>query len=123
VNEVRLQTEQLKTIVLAAMEELKARDIRVLNVHNKTTITDWMIIATGTSSRHVGSIVANVVEKCKQAGVQPMGVEGDQTAEWALADMGDIVVHVMLPAVRDFYNLDKLWGDQSPSLLSKDSQG
>lgn len=118
-----MQTEQLKATVLAALEELKGRDIRVLDVHDKTTITDWMIIATGTSTRHVKSLIDNVVEKCKHAGVPPVGVEGDQTAEWALADLGDIVVHVMLPAVRDFYNLDKLWGDQSPALHSKDRQG
>jgi ribosome-associated protein len=113
---VQLQTEQLKAIVVAALEELKGRNIRVLDVHNKTSITDVMIIASGTSTRHVKSLVDNVVEKCKKAGVMPLGVEGEQAAEWMLADLGDIVVHVMIPTMRDFYNLDKLWGEQSPSL-------
>lgn len=111
-----MQTEQLKAIVVAALEELKGRNIRVLDVHNKTSITDVMIIASGTSTRHVKSLVDNVVEKCKQAGVMPLGVEGEQAAEWMLADLGDIVVHVMIPTMRDFYNLDKLWGEQSPLL-------
>ncbi|MBI3562734.1 MAG: ribosome silencing factor [Gammaproteobacteria bacterium] len=118
-----MQIENLKAIVLSALEELKGRDVQVLNVHDKTTITDFMIIATGTSTRHVQALLDNVVERCKHAGVQPLGVEGNQTAEWALADLGDIVVHVMLPAVRDFYNLDKLWGEQSPAAVGRDRRG
>lgn len=121
--EVHLQTDKIKAIVIAALEELKAKDVRVLDVHEKTTITDWMIIASGTSTRHVKSLIDSVVEKCKHAGCQPLGVEGDQTAEWALADLGDIVVHVMLPSIRDFYNLDKLWGEQSPSVRAQDKHG
>ena len=118
-----MQTEKLQKIILSTLDELKARDIHVLDVRNKTSITDYMIIASGTSSRHVKALVDAVSEHCLKAGERPIGVEGESNAEWALADFGDIVVHVMLPAVRDFYNLDKLWGEQSPSLVNKDVRG
>ncbi len=118
-----MQTDQLQKMILNTLDELKARDIHVLDVRGKTSITDFMIIASGTSTRHVKSLIDGVCEDCLNAGVRPIGVEGTQNAEWALADLGDVIVHVMLPAVRDFYNLDKLWGEQSPSLVNKDVRG
>ena len=118
-----MQTDQLQKMILNTLDELKARDIHVLDVRGKTSITDFMIIASGTSTRHVKSLIDGVCEDCLKAGVRPIGVEGTQNAEWALADLGDVIVHVMLPAVRDFYNLDKLWGEQSPSLVNKDVRG
>lgn len=118
-----MQTDQLQKMILNTLDELKARDIHVLDVRGKTSITDFMIIASGTSTRHVKSLIDGVCEACLNAGVRPIGVEGTQNAEWALADLGDVIVHVMLPAVRDFYNLDKLWGEQSPSLVNKDVRG
>ena len=118
-----MRTEELQKIILSTLDELKARDVHVLDVQNKTSITDYMIIASGTSTRHVMSLIDAVSENCLKAGVKPIGVEGKQNAEWALADFGDIVVHVMLPTVRDFYNLDKLWGEQSPSIANKDVRG
>lgn len=101
--------------VLDALENLKAKDVREIDVRGKTSITDTMIVASGTSSRHVKSIADEVVRFAKQAGVLPLGVEGQQEAEWVLVDLGDIIVHVMLPRIREFYSLERLWtvGDEA----------
>ena len=104
-----MELEKLKQIVVNALEDLKAQDIRVLDVRGMTTVTDLMVIAGGTSTRHVKALSDNVVEAAKKHGVRPLGVEGEREAEWVLVDLGDVVVHLMLPRVRDFYNLEKLW--------------
>lgn len=104
-----MQTEALKKLVVEALEELKAQDVRVIDVRDKTSITDILVIASGTSNRHVKALAENVVEKAKAAGQRPLGVEGEEVAEWVLVDLTDVVVHVMLPRIRDFYNLEKLW--------------
>lgn len=101
---------QLRQIAVDALEEMKAVDVAVLDVGGLTSITDYMIVASGTSDRHVRSLVNNVVEKAGEQGVKPIGVEGEQQAQWALVDLGDVVVHVMRPDVREFYQLEKLWG-------------
>ena len=105
-----MQSEQLKDVVVAALEEIKAKDIVVLEVHKLTSITDIMVIASGTSSRQVKALADNVVEKAKAAGCRPLSVEGEREGEWILVDLADVVVHVMLPTTRDFYLLEKLWG-------------
>jgi len=106
----------LRRRVLAALDELKAQDIREIDVHGRTSIADLLIIASGTSSRHVKSIADEVVKFAKRAGMLPLGVEGEAEAEWVLVDLGDIIVHVMLPRIREFYGLERLWtvGDQAP---------
>jgi ribosome-associated protein len=105
-----MRPKQLKELVVAALEEIKAKDIAVLDVHKITSITDFMVVASGTSSRQVKALADNVVEKAKAAGCPPLSVEGEREAEWILVDLTDVVVHVMLPNTRDFYQLEKLWG-------------
>ncbi|WJW74878.1 ribosome silencing factor [Thiohalobacter sp. IOR34] len=102
-------SEQLKALVVEALEALKAQDICVLEVGEFTSVADYMIIASGSSDRHVKALADNVVEKAKQAGVPPLGVEGEAGSEWVLVDLGDVIVHVMRPQTRAFYNLEKLW--------------
>lgn len=117
-----MEIEDLKSLVIEALEDVKGADIRVLDVRDKTSITDIMVIATGNSNRQVKALVDSVIDKCKQHGIKPYGMEGTDAGEWALLDLGDIVVHVMQPSVRDFYNIEKLWGDESPSLAKNESQ-
>ena len=104
-----MHSEDLVKVAIAALEEIKAQDITTIDVCEKTSITDYMVIASGTSSRHVKSLVDNVLEKTKEQGVRPIGSEGLDSGEWALLDLGDIVVHVMLPTARQFYDLERLW--------------
>jgi ribosome-associated protein len=99
----------LQSIVTAALEDMKAVNIKKLDVRGLTDIADTMMIASGNSDRHVRSIAEHVVEKAKAAGFRPLGVEGARDAEWVLVDLQDILVHVMLPRVREFYGLEKLW--------------
>ena len=104
-----MRSEDLVKLAIAALEDIKAQDITTIDVREKTSITDYMVIASGTSSRHVKSLVDNVLEKVKEQGVRPLGSEGLDSGEWALLDLGDIVVHVMLPTARQFYDLERLW--------------
>jgi ribosome-associated protein len=101
--------KSLDQVVAAALDDLKAVDVHVLDVRHLTTVTDTMVVASGRSDRHVRAIAGAVVEQCKKAGFRPIGVEGERSGEWVLVDLADIVVHVMLPRVREFYNLEKLW--------------
>jgi len=112
-----MQADELKVTVLKALEELKGADIVELDVRNMTSVTDIMIIASGTSDRHVKSLADAVVTSCKKAGVRPLGVEGEREGEWVLVDLGDVVVHVMQPRIREFYALEKLWA------LTEESRG
>jgi len=105
----------LKQRVLTALEDMKAVDIIELDVKGKTSVTDLLVIASGTSSRHVKSIASNVVVEVKKQGKPPLGVEGEAQGEWVLVDLGDIVVHVMQPQVRQFYDLEKLWSFDEPA--------
>ena len=108
-NNPKMSSEDLVKLAIAALEDIKAQDITTIDVREKTSITDYMVIASGTSSRHVKSLVDNVLEKVKEQGVRPLGSEGLDSGEWALLDLGDIVVHVMLPTARQFYDLERLW--------------
>jgi ribosome-associated protein len=102
-------TATLRKTVILAVEELKAKDVREIDVRGKTSIADVLVIASGTSARHVKSIADEVIKFAKQAGVMPLGVEGEQEGEWVLVDLGDVIVHVMLPRIREFYGLERLW--------------
>lgn len=102
--------DKLATVIRDALEELKAVDPVEIDVRGKTSITDLMFVASGTSTRHVKSIADTVIEKVKEAGVRPLGVEGELAAEWILVDLGEAVVHVMLPKVRELYRLESIWG-------------
>jgi ribosome silencing factor RsfS/YbeB/iojap len=103
------RADALKAVVIRALEDMKALEIKVLDVRGLTDVADTMVIASGTSDRHVRSVAQNVVEKTKQAGFRPHGVEGQQDSDWVLIDLHDMIVHVMLPRVREFYGLEKLW--------------
>lgn len=99
----------LREVVLGALAELKAVNVRAMDVRGLTDITDTMVVASGTSDRHVKSIADRVVQRCKEAGFRPYGMEGERDGEWVLLDLQDVVLHVMLPRVREFYALEKLW--------------
>ena len=99
----------LREVVLGALSELKAVNVRALDVRGITDITDTMVVASGTSDRHVKSIADRVLQRCKEAGYRPYGMEGERDGEWVLLDLQDVVLHVMLPRVREFYALEKLW--------------
>ncbi|MCH9694394.1 MAG: ribosome silencing factor [Gammaproteobacteria bacterium] len=104
-----MNSDKLAELVVDALEDIKGLDIVKLDVRDMTTVTDWMIVASGTSNRHVQALIDNVTEKAKAAGHRPSGVEGEDGGEWVLLDLQDALVHVMLPKVREFYNLEKLW--------------
>ncbi len=108
-------SDLLRERVLAALEELKAKEVRVIDVRGKTSIADTLVIASGTSTRHVKALADEVVRFVKRAGMLPLGVEGEREAEWVLVDLGDVIVHVMLPRIREFYGLERLWSVEPPA--------
>jgi ribosome-associated protein len=105
-----LNTEQLVKIAIAALEDVKGKDITVLDVSKLTSLFDSMIVASGDSTRQVKSLADNVQKKLKEAGAEIIGMEGEQVGEWVLVDAGNVVIHVMHPTVRLHYNLEELWG-------------
>jgi ribosome-associated protein len=104
-----MDIRKLQKLAVTALEDVKAKDIEVLNTSKISALFDRIIIATGDSNRHVTSLARNVYDKVKEAGGQVIGIEGEESGEWVLVDLGDIVVHVMQPAVRAYYNLEELW--------------
>ena len=104
-----MQICTLKDTIVNALEDLKGKDISVLDVTDRTDIADYLIFASGTSTRHVQSLASQLVTHCKKSGTQPLGVEGAEQGEWVLVDFGDAIVHLMMPATRQFYDLERLW--------------
>ena len=104
-----MKTDEIRALVNKTLEDMKAEEIVELDVIDKTSVTDFIFVASGTSSRHVKAIAANVVADAKHSGLQPLGVEGEQDGEWVLVDLGDVVVHIMQKTTRTFYDLDSLW--------------
>lgn len=114
-----MQLSELQNIVINALEDLKAQNIEVIDVAKLSGFTDLIIIASGSSGRQLKALADKVAEECKAAGVRPLGIEGERESEWILVDLGDIVVHLMLPTTRDFYNLEKLWQDAAPARVQE----
>ena len=104
-----LSFEQLRELVLTALEDFKAIDIQSIDVSDQNPLTELFVIASGSSTRHVKSMAENLIMRAKAAGSPPLGVEGQRQAEWILVDLNDVIVHLMLPQSRAFYNLEKLW--------------
>jgi ribosome-associated protein len=111
-NPANLQSEAIRKMALQALEDLKAENIVQIDVRPQASFTDYMIFASGNSTRHVSAIADSVIEAARAAGKPPLGVEGEDIGEWVLIDLGDAVVHVMLPDVRNYYELEKLWGEE-----------
>jgi len=107
-----LQSEAIKNTALQALNDLKAERVVVIDVRNIASFTDYMIFASGRSARHVKSIANQVVESAKLANFPPLGVEGEDIGEWVLVDLGDVIIHVMQQATREFFELEKLWGEE-----------
>lgn len=110
-----MNADNLVKLVVNTLDDGKGRDITVVDVRGKTSITDFMVVASGNSERHVKSLAGHVAEEAKKNEAQPIGVEGEDVGEWVLVDLGEVIVHVMKPQIRDFYQLEKLWrGDANP---------
>lgn len=108
-----MQVEQLKHQALKALEDMKARDVLELDVREASSVTDFMLLATGNSSRQVSALATNLVSQLRESGITPLSIEGLDAGEWVLVDLGDLLVHIMQAETRAFYDLEKLWGDFS----------
>lgn len=104
-----MTTAELAKLAQDALEDIKGQDIVSIDVSEQTSVTDQLLVVSGTSNRHVRSLAENVVDESKKAGHRPLGVEGQDSGEWVLVDLGSVVVHCMLPETRQFYDLEKLW--------------
>lgn len=114
-----MRPEQVKDKIVAALEDVKGRDIVALDVRKLTGMTDYMVIASGASNRQVKALAENVQDELRDQGLRPMGTEGETAAEWILVDYGDVVVHVMLPEARTFYDLERLWSDRAVGAMEQ----
>lgn len=117
-----MNSEELCELIIATLDDGKAQDIVTLDVKKMTSVTDYMIVASGTSNRHVRALAESVSTKTREAGHRPSSVEGEEGSEWVLLDLQDALVHVMLPRVREFYNLEKLWSLRPPKEKSTTSE-
>ena len=116
-----MKATQLEKIVVAALEDIKAKDIEVINTAKLTPLFERIIIASGDSNRQVRSLARHVEDKVREAGGEILSTEGEDGGEWVLVDLGDIVVHVMQPAIRTYYNLEELWSAKGPARVRKDA--
>jgi len=116
-----MQLEALRDLVVKVLDDMKARDVVVIDVRGKTSITDLMVIASGTSDRHVKAVAETLAFQAKQGGEPPLGTEGVEQGEWALIDLNGVVVHVMLPKVRDFYQIERLWSVDAGPAAARES--
>lgn len=121
-----MQVKEICDLAKEALDALKAIDICVLDVQQLSSVMDYLIVASGTSNRHVKSLADNLLEQARQQNIKALGIEGEKEGQWVLVDLGDVVIHIMQPDIRAFYNLEKLWdrelveNDQStPSQISK----
>ena len=110
---------QLREMIAATLEEYKAEDISVVDLAGKSSVADHMIVASGRSHRHVGSLADRTIERLKKAGVTALGVEGRRQADWVLLDLGEVIVHLFRPEVREFYNLEKMWAVPIPEQVTQ----
>lgn len=108
-NRKTQRDEELIRLILDTLDDMKAERIVNLDVRHLTSLTDYMVVASGRSDRHVRAIADALLERCEAAGVEPLGVEGQEAGEWVLVDLADAIVHVMLPRVREFYQIENLW--------------
>ncbi len=111
-----MEADSLLKLVIQYLEDIKAQHIVTINVSERTSVTDYMVIANGTSSRHVQAVADSVAEKVKQQGITPLGSEGRGQSDWVLIDLGDVVLHVMTAQAREFYDLERLWGEPALAL-------
>ena len=118
-----MNATQLEKIVVEALEEIKARDIEVINTAKLTPLFERIVIACGDSNRQVRSLARNVEDKVREAGGQIISTEGEEAGEWILVDLGEVVVHVMQPAIRAYYNLEELWHGKMPARVQKAAAG
>ena len=109
-----MNSEQVKQLAEEALDDLKALNVVTMDVSALTDVMDYLVIASGSSSRHVKSLASNVSVEMKKHGVRPLGIEGEAAGDWVLVDLGDVVVHVMLPDTRDLYDLERLWSNHHP---------
>lgn len=116
-----MKFNKLITTVVAALEEIKAEDIKIIKVDQITALFDYIVVASATSNRQTRALANNVREAVKAGGGQIYSIEGEQTGEWVLVDLGDVIVHIMLPVTREYYNLEALWADVPKAVVKKNS--
>ena len=114
-----MKAAQLEKIVVAALEDIKGKDIEIINTAKLTPLFERIIVASGDSNRQVRSLARNVADKLREAGAEILSTEGEDGGEWILVDVGSVVVHVMQPAIRSYYNLEELWGGKGPVRVRK----
>src|SRR5512139_2263318 len=116
-----MQAEEVLKIVQDVLDDKKGKFITTLDVRGKTSFTDYMVLVTGTSDRHLKALCDYVVEKLVESGVKPLGIEGDLGSDWVLLDLGDVIVHAMTAQSREFYQLEKLWSVDQPKEIEQDA--